>query len=296
MVSDRKLAANRANAAKSSGPKTAGGKARSARNGTSHGLAGRHLTLTGAERGRLRRRIVEWSEHYGPEDGREARLVERAALATVVLDRIKAIDEAAWAEADRTGEPVRPEVFRFVARYDTRWANELHRAIKALEDARQGRGVCQKVGPAGPALATRTPQAPSGRRLDTQPTPTNAPNEPTDRLEASTPIEPGDDRPETRQVEPEKGVVSQSEPTENPRQVPIGKRFASRIGPILRVAASFLIGGLIGLATPTKADGPPPDVRAGEADLPINCRIGPRISRVPRSAAQRAPEARWGRG
>ena len=39
MVSDRKLAANRENAKKSSGPKSQTGKHRSARNALSHGLA-----------------------------------------------------------------------------------------------------------------------------------------------------------------------------------------------------------------------------------------------------------------
>ena len=52
MVAARKLATNRQNAQKSTGPRTPEGKARSSRNGTSHGLSG-ELILTDDERGAI---------------------------------------------------------------------------------------------------------------------------------------------------------------------------------------------------------------------------------------------------
>ena len=49
MVSEKKLAANRLNAQKSTGPKTDEGKAKSARNATTHGLFCRDVVIKGEE-------------------------------------------------------------------------------------------------------------------------------------------------------------------------------------------------------------------------------------------------------
>ena len=52
-TSDRKIAANRANAAKSTGPKTPRGKRNSSRNGIRHGLLASVILIEGESRDRF---------------------------------------------------------------------------------------------------------------------------------------------------------------------------------------------------------------------------------------------------
>ena len=83
MVSARKLAANRANARLSTGPRTAAGKAHSARNAVRHGLCvsrARDLEIL---------RAIEriGSAVAGEATGEERELAYRVALAQVELDR-----------------------------------------------------------------------------------------------------------------------------------------------------------------------------------------------------------------
>ena len=57
MVSQKQLVANRKNAVKSTGPKTAKGKAKVAQNAITHGLTSRQLVIHGLER------EEDWLEH-----------------------------------------------------------------------------------------------------------------------------------------------------------------------------------------------------------------------------------------
>ena len=140
MVSERKRQANRANALKSTGPRTAEGKARSSRNGSWHGLAGREVVLTDRERAGYGRKMGALEREYRPGDEEERRLVEEAALAETVLERIETIDWAAWSEAGREGrDSIDPKVMRFVIRYHPRWRNALFRALDGLESLRARR-------------------------------------------------------------------------------------------------------------------------------------------------------------
>ena len=98
-ISERRLAANRANARKSTGPKSAAGKKRAAKNAGWHGLGRRDgvVTLNGAERARKARLMRSWAEGEVSEDEREC--LERAARAAIVWERVCRIDAIIFAEA-----------------------------------------------------------------------------------------------------------------------------------------------------------------------------------------------------
>jgi len=65
MATDLQIAANRTNAAKSTGPRTAAGKDASRRNALTHGLSGAGLVLTVAEQAAVAERLAAWSPSYG---------------------------------------------------------------------------------------------------------------------------------------------------------------------------------------------------------------------------------------
>lgn len=93
MVSERKRAANRLNAAKSTGPKSAAGKERVAQNAITHGLFSRRRVLEGEtheEFEELREALIE---HHRPQNVMELMLVERIVNAQWKLIRLAAAEE-----------------------------------------------------------------------------------------------------------------------------------------------------------------------------------------------------------
>ena len=93
-ISEKKIAANRANAQKSCGPNSAEGKARSRQNALKHGLSGSGIVVPEEDRGRFEGRLDRWAEEVGAEGDLERYLVSRAALASVRLDRCSRFEVA----------------------------------------------------------------------------------------------------------------------------------------------------------------------------------------------------------
>ena len=116
MASERKIAANRANAAKSTGPRSAAGKKRAAQNSLSHGLAIRH---SGAEFTRLveegARKIVEDTNDEG-----DLELARTAAEAELDLARVRRVKVGLIERVAALGGLVPPKFFR-TAREHNRW-------------------------------------------------------------------------------------------------------------------------------------------------------------------------------
>ena len=79
--------ANRANAQKSTGPKTAEGKAKSSLNALKHGLRAEQLILPNEDPEILQTVVDGWIDALQPADAAEAALVERAAMADWRLKR-----------------------------------------------------------------------------------------------------------------------------------------------------------------------------------------------------------------
>jgi hypothetical protein len=86
--SQKQLEANRRNAQKSTGPKSAEGKARSRRNGLRHGLAAEVL-IPDEDRLAYEAALARWAREAGPDNVVEHHLIRRAAADSVALDRIE---------------------------------------------------------------------------------------------------------------------------------------------------------------------------------------------------------------
>jgi hypothetical protein len=87
-LSDKQLAANRANASRSTGPRTAEGKARAALNSRKHGLAAATFTASCIEDGdELGALIADAVAFYCPQNSQEQFAVERIALCQLAILR-----------------------------------------------------------------------------------------------------------------------------------------------------------------------------------------------------------------
>jgi hypothetical protein len=87
-ISEKQLAANRANAAKSTGPKTPGGRRNSSRNATTHGLLANSILIEGESKPRFLQLIASLVNEFEPSTPSEHMLVETMAVARWRLRRI----------------------------------------------------------------------------------------------------------------------------------------------------------------------------------------------------------------
>jgi len=106
--SPARLAANRANAAKSTGPRTPEGKARSRENARKHGLTGEGVVLPDEDAAVVAERFAVLQEEFAPATLMGTILVKRVAMLSVRLDRSYRQEATALsarvfgAKADRT--------------------------------------------------------------------------------------------------------------------------------------------------------------------------------------------------
>ncbi len=97
-----RLAANRANALKSTGPRTVGGKEASRRNALTHGLSGRGIVIPGEDENEVAVRIEALEPELAPEGDVMARLlVRQVAVLTVRHERGFRHESATLAERMR---------------------------------------------------------------------------------------------------------------------------------------------------------------------------------------------------
>jgi hypothetical protein len=87
-ISDKQLAANRANASKSTGPRTREGKARAALNARKHRLTAAHVSMLRLEEhGELDNLRADALAHYQPQTSQEIFAVERIAVCQLMMVR-----------------------------------------------------------------------------------------------------------------------------------------------------------------------------------------------------------------
>src|SRR4051812_18060565 len=83
----KRIEANRRNAARSTGPRSANGKARVRLNALKHGLTAKTVVLPGEDAEALQARVEDWKDSIKPRTPLEDYLIERAAHVSWQLDR-----------------------------------------------------------------------------------------------------------------------------------------------------------------------------------------------------------------
>src|SRR5580704_15775974 len=87
MASDKQIAANQANAIKSTGPKSAQGKATASRNALKHGMTCEKEDLFSSDANLYKDRLERWTKAARPQNDLEVFQLECAVRAAVNLDR-----------------------------------------------------------------------------------------------------------------------------------------------------------------------------------------------------------------
>src|SRR5437773_4314005 len=113
-ISEKQLAANRANAARSTGPRTAQGKARSAQNARSHGFTASTFAVVRLEDlDEIARLTADLTAVYQPFNSQELFALERMALAQQAILRAARLEAGLFTACldqalDHTGHPIIP--------------------------------------------------------------------------------------------------------------------------------------------------------------------------------------------
>ncbi len=154
MASEKQTNANRANARRSTGPRTAAGKARTSRNAIKHGLLGKHLLLENESVEDYDALLNGLIDSHQPVDTAEALLVEKMAIALWKMRRLHAVETATIHYSQITSPTLQrsnnPEVNAYLAdlqaqtralpandqrliRYQGQLEGQFYRALAALQ-------------------------------------------------------------------------------------------------------------------------------------------------------------------
>jgi hypothetical protein len=171
-LSEKRLAANRANAKKSTGPRTIGGKRNSSRNALKHGILAKTILVDGESRERFNELLGSLITEFEPATPDEYSQIETMAASRWRLHRLWAVEAAGivfeqrrQADAnsvDGFDTPVRamlamrsladnsrhPET---LSRYEVRYDRQYHRAASRLawlQTERRAKGACVPCAPA----------------------------------------------------------------------------------------------------------------------------------------------------
>jgi hypothetical protein len=208
-ISEKQLAANRANALKSKGPKTAEGKRNSATNSTRHGILANAVVLKGESRDRFFALLNSLNAEFNPQTPSERVFVEKMAVAHWRLLRLWAVETAGIERevARQTGEtldenaPARAGLamqsiadksrhLDLMSRYEHRFDRQHYRALEGLRLLREEREVresrhdtevpdeSEAETAADPAGAPRSHQPTENKALDETADPISTPSEP----------------------------------------------------------------------------------------------------------------------
>lgn len=132
MCTPAKSAAARRNGAKSLGPVTPEGKARSSRNALTHGLAASHVTLMNEQEPLLQSMLQGYIEEWQPQNVTERDLVEQMVVAKWRHRRMLGI-ESALLDVEMV-----TEMEEFARQYPNEFRTDLHQALafEALAERR----------------------------------------------------------------------------------------------------------------------------------------------------------------
>ena len=159
MASEKQIKANRENAKKSTGPRTNGGKTRTAKNALKHGLLAQDAVLPGEDPADFDQHLVSFEETYLPRNRVEKEIVRQIADVTWRMQRLSRIETAVIAAGiDNTNrlypDPVpegrrgqthalgramltRTKLLDNLARYDGRLSRRFFRGVELMINIRR---------------------------------------------------------------------------------------------------------------------------------------------------------------
>ena len=235
--SPEQLAANRQNAAKSSGPKTEEGKAISRQNGLKHGLAGEGIVIPAEDQAEVAARADRFRRELKPADSIAQALVIRLAVMAVRMERCVEYETAVIAGKVREvmNDPsIETEAERrhaialakfdhspesaSVRRYEAASSREFFKTLRALECHEPSVGHLPESAPVYP---TSIPAASCGELASSRQTaPVPPPREPAPtRPTALPPL--SEESPFARELT--RAVLERASATHNPINFAIGK-------------------------------------------------------------------------
>jgi hypothetical protein len=158
MPTQKQIAANRANAQKSTGPRTPEGRARVRCNALRHGLTGQILTLTESDRPIFDQILNDLLADFKPYNALERQLATGIAWDTWRLNRLRAIESNTFALGREEREAVSEEIdefdqaitdactfrdeadrFDLLSLYETRLTRNLHKNTSLLRNMQRER-------------------------------------------------------------------------------------------------------------------------------------------------------------
>ena len=144
MPTQKQLEANRLNALKSTGPRSAAGKDASRLNALKSGLYAKSLVIRGESREQFDTLVAEYDAQYLPETPQARTLVDAVIRATWLMRRLDRIESDLWDDSFQSlsGKVYRiADAFRHsskswaaIRRYYDSLDRSLHRNLKALKD------------------------------------------------------------------------------------------------------------------------------------------------------------------
>jgi hypothetical protein len=209
-ASKRRIEANRANAKKSTGPKTAEGKAISSRNAVSHGLCATSFVIDNEKLDDYKRFRDEYIARYAPRDVVEVDLVDRMVhsswnlrrtwtmqneLLNLEMFRMRGSLDKEFAEIPEHTRTVfafekvaEKPTLSLLNRYEARQSGEYQRALKTLLDLKK----YVPLAPPGPTLRDEPtePEPPANQSPATNPAvdPTEPPTAPPELATSHWPL------------------------------------------------------------------------------------------------------------
>ena len=209
MSSPKRKQASQQNGAKSRGPATDEGKARSARNATRHGLLSRTIVLDNEDPKDFRRLLDQHVEKFQPNGDIEHQAIEEMAICQWKLRRLRIIettlmDDHAAENAEGTVDQAVADAYEALnhslsrlARYESQLSRQYHRAFRHFQELRKldavgsfGKNTSpvlpvppQVVQPSNP----HSPASPTARSKTKPETPNSTPIEKSPVPRAATP-------------------------------------------------------------------------------------------------------------